>query len=58
MPVIVPREKENVWLDPDAELTHLLALLKPYRSEEMEYYPVSRTVNSPQHDAPDCIVPI
>jgi len=35
-----------------------LALLKPYRSEEMEYYPVSRTVNSPQHDAPDCIVPI
>ena len=32
MPVVLPREKENLWLDPDAELSRLLALLKPYDS--------------------------
>jgi putative SOS response-associated peptidase YedK len=50
--------QEDLWLDPDAELAHLLRLLKPYDSAAMEYYPVSRAVNSPSHNAPDCIVPI
>jgi putative SOS response-associated peptidase YedK len=58
MPVILSREKENLWFDPNVELTHLLALLKPYNSAAMEYYPVSRAVNSPSHNAADCIVPI
>jgi putative SOS response-associated peptidase YedK len=58
MPVILPRGREDLWLDPDAELAHLLRLLKPYDSAEMEYYPVSRAVNSPSHNAADCIVPI
>ncbi len=58
MPVILPRAKEDMWLDPDADLTRVLELLKPYRSEEMEFYPVSRAVNSPAHNAPDCIVPV
>ncbi len=58
MPVILPREKETLWLDPDAQLADLLKVLKPYRGAEMEYYPVSRAVNSPAHNAPDCIVPI
>jgi len=58
MLVILSREKENLWLDPDAELTQLLALLRPHNSVEMEFYPVSRTVNSPSHNASDCIVPI
>jgi putative SOS response-associated peptidase YedK len=58
MPVILPRDKENLWLDPDAELARLLDLLKPYPSSEMEFYPVSRAVNLPQHDVPDCILPI
>ena len=58
MPVILRREKEDLWLNPDAELAHLLALLNSYRSEEMEAYPVSRAVNSPQHNDPGCVVPI
>jgi putative SOS response-associated peptidase YedK len=58
MPVILPRDKETLWLDPNAELSHLLRLLKPYDSAAMEYYPVSRAVNSPSHNAADCIVPI
>lgn len=58
MPVILPREKEGVWLNPDTPLPELSSLLKPYPSDEMEFYPVSQTVNSPANDSPDCIVPI
>ncbi len=59
MPVILPREAEATWLDPKiTEPEPLLPLLKPYPADAMEYFPVSRAVNSPKHDAPDCIVPI
>jgi putative SOS response-associated peptidase YedK len=58
MPVILPKEKESLWLDPNAPLTDVLALLKSYDPREMEYYPVDRAVNSPKHNDPDCIVPI
>jgi len=58
MPVILPREKEDEWLDPNAEPSRLLELLKPYPSDLMEFYEVSRLVNSPANDTPDCIVPV
>jgi len=59
MPVILPPEAEAVWLDrrvtaPD----ELLALLTPYAPEHMQAYAVSPAVNSPRHNAPDCIVPV
>jgi len=38
--------------------TKLLELLKPYPAEEMDFYPVSRDVNSPGTDSPDLIAPI
>jgi putative SOS response-associated peptidase YedK len=31
--------------------------LRPYRNDVMEAYPVSRRVNSPANNAPDCIEP-
>lgn len=53
MPVILRREDENEWLDPDnTEPEHLLPLLRPYPSGEMAAYPVSRMVNNPRNDAP------
>ena len=56
MPVILPQENEDVWLDPDnRDLPKLTALLKPYPTEEMEAYPVSTLVNSPKNDVPECI---
>ena len=59
MPVILPREAEAVWLDPKIQDTEtLLPLLRPYPGGLMEFYPVSRMVNSPANDLPDCIVPI
>jgi putative SOS response-associated peptidase YedK len=57
MPVIIPREDQDVWLDPKSEdRTHLLDLLKPYPADEMEAYPVSKAVNSPGNNSPECII--
>jgi putative SOS response-associated peptidase YedK len=59
MPVILPREKEDTWLNPALEdKEQLLAMLKPYPSEEMMVYEVSTEVNSPQFNTQSNISPI
>ena|SRR5215211_4708442 len=57
MPVILPAGSREAWLDPEAEKEELLALLEPYPEDEMETYPVSRYVNSPQNNDPRCVEP-
>jgi putative SOS response-associated peptidase YedK len=53
MPVILTRDAEAAWLDPKTqEPEKLLPLLKQYPAGEMEFYPVSRDVNSPAIDRP------
>src|SRR3954453_23650700 len=56
MPVIVDPENFDLWLDPRQEDAAVLQpLLIPHASEGFEAFPVSRNVNSPAHDAADCI---
>lgn len=58
MPVIVPKEAEDLWLDPAVrEQSRLLAVLRPYGAGEMRAYAVSARVNSPANDSPDNIRP-
>lgn len=58
MPVILPPEAYKDWLDPeDRNPATLSKWLSSFPSEKMEAYPVSRLVNSPQNDVPDCIKP-
>jgi putative SOS response-associated peptidase YedK len=59
MPVILPKDKEGIWINPTLDdKEELLAVLKPYTSEEMEAYEVSTKVNSPQNNDPSNIQPI
>lgn len=59
MPVIVPPERFDLWLDPTIEDAERLApILAPLAADGWEAVPVSRTVNSPAHDAADCIEPL
>ena len=59
MPVILPPETYHEWLqEGENDPTLLQSFLKPYPSEEMETFPVSRTVNSPQNDSPECVIPV
>ncbi len=56
MPVILHPEDYEMWLDPEFDGKEPLAtLLKPYPANEMEAYPVSRKVNRPSYDQPECI---
>lgn len=59
MPVILPRQDWNFWLDlPPAQAETLLDLLKPLPAEMMRSWPVSRRVNSPANDGPACVEPV
>ena len=56
MPVILPKDTYAQWLAPGEQSTEMLQpLLKPYPDGEMEAYPVSRFVNRPANDSPECI---
>jgi putative SOS response-associated peptidase YedK len=58
MPVILPEDAEDHWLNPhEHDRVRLQALLQSYPSEEMDAYDVSTVVNNTRHDAPDCIEP-
>ncbi len=59
MPVILPQDRYAQWLAPGEQSSETLQpLLTPYQGEEMEAYPVSRLVNRPTNDSPECIAPI
>ena len=56
MPVILPPGDYELWLDPDVrEPGELLPLLAPYPANDMEVYQVSRRVNRPSNNDPDCV---
>jgi putative SOS response-associated peptidase YedK len=56
MPVVIPPALRDAWLDPGhRDPESLLALLRAARPEEMEMFPVSRWVNKPDHEGPQCI---
>jgi len=59
MPVIIPRDKEDVWLDPAVnDIDKLKDLLTSVPSEEMIITKVSDRVNSPRYNSPDNIKPV
>lgn len=51
MPVIVPPEKYEVWLDPDVtDFAEICDILQPYEPTLMRRYPVSTKLNNSKHD--------
>lgn len=56
MPVILPRESYDQWLDPELKDPELLQeLLEPYPAWLMQAYPVSTRVNSPRNNSAECL---
>jgi putative SOS response-associated peptidase YedK len=62
MPVMIPEEAWERWLDPTrtegAALAELKGLLVPSEDGALEMYPVSRRVNDVRNDGPDLVEPI
>ncbi len=51
MPVIVPPDKYDVWLDPDVtDFKAIRDILKPYEANVMRRYPVSTKLNNSKND--------
>ena len=59
MPVILPREKEELWLDPGRDATDSFTdILTPYPAEAMDTYEVSTMVNYAGNTGPEVIARI
>ncbi|HEX2270897.1 MAG TPA: SOS response-associated peptidase [Pyrinomonadaceae bacterium] len=55
MPVILPPENYQLWLDPKTDLASLRKLLVPFPASTMSFYPVSTAVNSAQNEGAELI---
>jgi putative SOS response-associated peptidase YedK len=59
MPVILPKDAEDFWLDSAVEdHMRLLDLLQPYQASDMSAFTVSKLVNSVKNNSPECIQPV
>ena len=59
MPVILRPDDYDLWLDREVDQPEVLQpLLHAFAAELMDAYPVSRLVNSPRNDEPQCIEPL
>lgn len=58
MPVILPKDVEETWLNPQTDYETVMGLLRQYPSEDMTHYPVSQAVNSPKNEGPALAEPI
>jgi putative SOS response-associated peptidase YedK len=59
MPVILQKEDEDTWLNPDiSEPALLLPLLQSYPDEKMETWPVGGEARNPRNDYPDLLKPV
>ena len=59
MPVILPPENRDTWLNPEStDIAGLSELLRPFDDQLLDFYEVSRFVNAPQNNTPQCITPV
>jgi putative SOS response-associated peptidase YedK len=59
MPVILQKEDEDTWLNPDiSEPAQLLPLLKSYPAEKMETWPVGDEARNVRNDYPELLKPV
>ena len=58
MPVVLPRQMEELWLDATVDDPDILAsVLTPHHDDAMKVYEVSDLVNSAANDGPEVIEP-
>lgn len=59
MPVIVPPDQYDVWLDPDVhDFDAIRDIIKPYNANLMRRYPVSRRLNNSKVDDAESASPV
>jgi putative SOS response-associated peptidase YedK len=56
MPVILKPDFHDEWINPNFE--NPVKILNEGMMRDFKSYPVSRRMNKPEHNDPDCIKPI
>lgn len=57
MPVILSPDHFLRWIDERRDGESVKSLLRPFPAEDMDCYRVSRLVNNPKNDVPECLQP-
>ena len=57
MPVLLDLDAAERWVDSATPMEAALGLLRPYEGADLECYEVSKLVNSPSNDSPECMQP-
>lgn len=57
-PLILSQEHEQVWLDKDAKLSDISALMQSFDSSEYNAYPISSAIKSAKNKDPQLLQPI
>jgi len=57
MPVILPAEKYNAWIDSASDANTLQSLLMPFPADQMQRIAISREINSAKNDRAECLRP-
>jgi putative SOS response-associated peptidase YedK len=57
MPLILPPDRWDAWLDPASKVADLMPLLSPPPPGYLEAVRVGSAVNSPRNDGPECLAP-
>jgi putative SOS response-associated peptidase YedK len=57
MPVVLPRDAESAWIDPEADEEELLALLRPAAEDALIAREVGDSVNDVREDGPHLLEP-
>lgn len=55
MPVILHKDQEDIWLNPNSNEGELTDCFAPFPEDEMEAYPVSNLVNSAKNQSKEII---
>ena len=51
MPVILPKEKERVWLDENLPKEEIQKLMTPFEQKNMGYHSISKLITSRKEDS-------
>jgi len=57
MPVILPKEQEQAWLE-DLPVTEVQDILKPFQGNKLDIFKISTLVNSPANNSAEILKPV
>ncbi len=58
MPVVLPAQAVEAWLDPEAGFEAAAPLMRPYEGNDLRISRVSRYVSNARNQGPECIAPL